>query len=517
MDVKQPSAYILIVLIALALSLADSVQLMAGSRAPLAKTGSVLPMGPLKVNPVNPRYFTDGTGKAIYLTGSHTWNNFQDIGDEDAPPFDYTAYLDFLKDHNHNFIRLWVWEHAAWFQATKEKILFCPMPYERTGPGEALDGKLKFDLNRFNQKFFDRLRARVIAARERGIYVSVMLFQGFSIEIKGVDTDSRYARYLKRMLRRVRLGAMLTEENNPWRGHPFNARNNINGINGDPQGKGDGREIHTMNLPRIMKLQEEYVKKVIDTLNDLDNVLWEISNEGHSDSTLWQYHMINFIHAYEGKKGRRHPVWMTAQWPGGENSALFKSHAESISPNSQDGYKDNPPVADGRKIIISDTDHLWGMGGDYRWIWKSFLTGLNPIFMDPYNGNVLHNPPSYYCVPASPEWELMRKNMGFTLTFAKRIHLVGMVPRPDLASSGYCLAENGKEYLIYTQQNGKVTVDLSHVSGKFIVEWFNPMAGVSQQGLAVKGGASRSFAPPFSGDAVLYLSINKQKRQAQAN
>lgn len=29
-------------------------------------------MGPLTVHPTNPRYFTDGTGKAIYLTGSHT-------------------------------------------------------------------------------------------------------------------------------------------------------------------------------------------------------------------------------------------------------------------------------------------------------------------------------------------------------------------------------------------------------------------------------------------------------------
>src|SRR5678815_18433 len=36
--------------------------------------------GPLRVHPTNPRYFTDGSGKAIYLTGSHTWNNFQDGG-----------------------------------------------------------------------------------------------------------------------------------------------------------------------------------------------------------------------------------------------------------------------------------------------------------------------------------------------------------------------------------------------------------------------------------------------------
>jgi hypothetical protein len=35
--------------------------------------------GPLRVHPANPRYFTDDTGRAIYLTGSHTWANFQEI------------------------------------------------------------------------------------------------------------------------------------------------------------------------------------------------------------------------------------------------------------------------------------------------------------------------------------------------------------------------------------------------------------------------------------------------------
>ncbi len=46
--------------------------------------------GPLRLNPANPRYFTDGTGKAVYLTGSHTWTNFKDMGHSDPPPaFDY--------------------------------------------------------------------------------------------------------------------------------------------------------------------------------------------------------------------------------------------------------------------------------------------------------------------------------------------------------------------------------------------------------------------------------------------
>jgi len=78
--------------------------------------------GPLRVREKNPRYFTDGSGRAVYLTGSHVWSNLKDMGTEDPP-----APLDF---------------------------------------------------GRFNPDYFGRLHDRVAAAGERGIYVSVMLFEG---------------------------------------------------------------------------------------------------------------------------------------------------------------------------------------------------------------------------------------------------------------------------------------------------------------------------------------------------
>ena len=77
--------------------------------------------GPLRVLESNPRYFTDGTGKAVYLTGSHVWWNL--LGGRTwraaclpirPQPFDYGAYLDRLVRHNHNFFRLWTFELTRW-------------------------------------------------------------------------------------------------------------------------------------------------------------------------------------------------------------------------------------------------------------------------------------------------------------------------------------------------------------------------------------------------------------------
>jgi hypothetical protein len=63
--------------------------------------------GPRGVDPANPRYFTDGSGNAILLAGSHTWFTMQDIGACDPPPvFDYDALLDFVQARGYNFSAL---------------------------------------------------------------------------------------------------------------------------------------------------------------------------------------------------------------------------------------------------------------------------------------------------------------------------------------------------------------------------------------------------------------------------
>ena len=71
--------------------------------------------GPLRVSEKNLRYFTDERGKAVYLTGSHTWNNLIDMSpDVQQEYFDYPGYIRWMKKYNHNFFRLWAWELLNW-------------------------------------------------------------------------------------------------------------------------------------------------------------------------------------------------------------------------------------------------------------------------------------------------------------------------------------------------------------------------------------------------------------------
>jgi hypothetical protein len=436
--------------------------------------------GTLRVSEVNPRYFTDNTGKAVYLTGSHTWNNLVDMGPEQPPEaFDFPAYIKWMKELNHNFIRLWAWELLNWnTQGNREERpqvnSVTPHPWLRTGPGSALDGKPKFDLRQHNPAYFERLGQRVRRAAENDIFVSIMLFEGWGLQF------SPHA----------------------FENHPFHPDNNINGIDGDVNDDGSGVSIHTLGDHAITAIQESYVRHVIETVNGFDNVLYEISNENHPPSTAWQYHMIRFIKDLEIDLPKQHPVGMTFQYKGGSNQTLFESPADWISPNPEGGYQDDPPPGDGAKVIITDTDHLWGIGGSHQWVWKSFLRGLNPIFMDPYEGKVLTK-------SFDPSWaDPLRRNLGYTLAFAERIDLIHMVPDGGLASTGYCLAHRGSEYLVYLPEGLEVEIDLSGYPGLYDVAWFNPNSGESSKAEPVEGNRTLSLTSPFGDDdAVVYLKV----------
>jgi hypothetical protein len=441
--------------------------------------------GPLRVHAQNRRYFADRDGRPVYLTGSHTWANLQEWGPTSPPvPFDYPKWLDFMVAHDHNFMRMWIYENFRWAVWNPVDYFFEPLPWARTGPGEALDGKPKFDLEQFDPVWFERMRERVAAARDRGIYVAVMLFEGWSGESKPWSHGPQGP--------------------NPWRGNPFHAANNINDVDGSmPGGVGEGG-VHTLRDPEVIRLQRKYAQKVVETVNDLDNVLYEIGNEHAATgaNTAWQYAMIEYLRQLEESLPWQHPVLMTGQFPHGRNEVLFAGPADAVSPlrwnRAGDAlWQHDPPDAGGAKVVLLDTDHLWGVGGTVDWVWKSFTRGNNPIYMDPWG---------YNHVDPRPAREDVRQAMGATRRLAATLDLTRTIPRPDLASTGYALADAGCDYVIFQPYEGVLGVDLSDAAGPLTVRWLDPVTLAETVGDDVSGGAPTNFRSPFDGFAVLRLS-----------
>lgn len=437
-------------------------------------------LGPLRVLADNPRYFTVDGKRAVYVTGSHTWANLQDMGLSDPPPpFDFAGYLDFLARYGHNFIRLWRWEPPQWNYgaARKGQPSFCtPHPWMRTGPGEAADGKPKFDLTRLDEAYFARLRERVQAAAKRGIYVSVMLFEGHCLQF--------------------------AEEG--WRFHPFHPDNNVNQLSIDWQ------DYYTLNNSKVWELQASYIRKVMDAVGDLDNVLYEVCNEAGPYSTEWQYQVIRFVKEEGRRRGRERPVGMTFQYRGGKNDDLFASPADWISPNPEGGFRDDPPPNDGRKVVLNDTDHLWGEGGNPVWVWKTFTRGHCPLFMD----RIVELSQKVVTwagrapVEDIPGSEEIRRAMGVTARVAGEVALEKMLPLPEVSSSGFSLAYTGHEYIVYIPEGATVEVDLRDAKGTFEVTWVHPVEGSRQKAEPVPGGDWRQLKLP--GPAPMAVLLRKR-------
>lgn len=441
----------------------------------------------LRYNPANPRYFADADGRAVYLTGSHTWATLVEIKGEGDADFDWLGFLDMAQAHGHNFMRLWTWDHPLYAPWTDDVVTFDPMPFARTGPGLALDGLPKFDLTHFNPHYFDRLRQRVVEAGRRGLYVAVMLFEGWCVKWSVPSSDA-------------------------WRSHPFNPANNVNGVNGDTDG--DGRaDVYALASPAVLEHQQAYVRQVVDAVNEFDHVLYEIINEVEDSERgfQWQTHMAAYVRELERGKAKQHPIGITGEGGRQFNPVLFASNADWISPGNGPNreYRYDPPAGDGSKVILADTDHLWGHGGNYRWAWKCFLRGLNPIFMDPWGPVPGRTRTGYAGASLNrrdyPTYAPLRQALGATRRFAERLDLNRMTPRSDFASSRYCLANPGVEYLVYVPDDDRVDVYLGIEPQQFSVEWYHVPTGEQVAAESLAGGGLRHFTSPFGLDSVLYL------------
>jgi len=416
------------------------------------------PLHPLKSNP---RYFADGSGRAVYLTGFHTWSNLVDFGRTQPPErFDYSAYLDQLQRDGDNLIRLWAWELPEY--RTHDQTWYTdPQPWLRTGPGEARDGLPRFDLRRLDKRYFDRLRQRVRAANRRGIYVSVMLFEGW--ESHGAERP---------------LG---------WEAHPFAGGNNVNGIAVDQAGH--GLRFFSGTDSRVLALQRDYVRRVVKAVGRLPNVLFEITNEADASATPWQLGMIRFVRHQLATRGVSRPVGMTFEHDG-SNERLYAGPADWVSPGGH-VFLSDPPLADRRKVSLLDTDHLCGVCGDAGFVWEAFTRGYNVLFMD----DLTH----------APAHERARVALGQARVVADAVDLGHLEPSTYGCSTRYCLVSSGSQYVVYQPDDGPFTLDLPRRRHRYRLDWLSTATGKTANG-RIRAGGETKLTPPFAGPVVVRVS-----------
>jgi hypothetical protein len=87
--------------------------------------------------------------------------------------------------------------------------------------------------------------------------------------------------------------------------------------------------------------------------------------------------------------------------------------------------------------------------------------------------------------------------------FIRSLPFERMTVAPKLSSTGVCLAEDGKHYITYTKNGGKITLDLARGKGSFIGRWFNPRDGKYGRPFEIKAGKPVELSAPDDNDWVL--------------
>ncbi|MHC4404691.1 MAG: DUF6298 domain-containing protein [Planctomycetota bacterium] len=442
--------------------------------------------GVLRVHSENPRYFTDDGGRAIYLAGHQWFNDLQHNAWNSPVKINWDHYLDSMNERNLNYLRSWtVWsvgDPTAGHPSPR-------MPFRRTGPGKALDGRPKFDLHRFDPAFFERLRRQARAAGERGVYMSIMLFEVYGF----MDRDGVYPASL-------------------WAGNVFHGPNNVNDVDTDENHDGHGLEFFFTSDPEVLDIQQAYVKRVIDAVNDLDNVFFEIANE--LEAKRWQYDMIRFVKRYEATRPKQHLVYMSpggrdrdGRWSPVPKDDVVDSPADlySVTRGWNKSYRKDPPVESRGKPVFMDMDHVAvDNDGDNPWNnnpttpWKLLTRGYHQCMYD-------HD----WWKPGTTggPWETTRRNVGLTAAVAREMDLAGMSPRGDLSTTGYCLASPGREYVVFSPGREPFSVKGLLPGREYRFRWVDVSKArvVSQGSLKPPAGVHR-FETVLN-DAVLYLAL----------
>jgi len=460
--------------------------------------------GLLRVHPDSPRWFTDGTRNAngcltaIYLGGHQIFVDLQDNSfnkewtkDMNRPEdpgararlLDWNGYLDFLREQRFNYLRGWIiWSTGSGTAAPPYRVAH-PMPFLRTGPGNANDGSPKFDLHRFDDTFFQRLHDRAKGLQERGIYLSVMLFELYGF-LDGEAVDGQ------------RL----------WEGNVVHRMNNVNGLDVDRNQNGLGEEFFSLEDPEILKIQKAYLEKMVDAVNDLDNVFWEICNEGPAASLAWQLEMLRHLKASEARRAKQHLVllspggWAPGGWSLMPEQQFVDSPADCIATAAGWIDQNDPKTYDIKRPVFMDLDHVAPGSSDPALVWRALTRG--------YHFN-LYDQPFEQPQSEARAWQVVRANVRQTRCLAEQVeNWDRMVPRDDLSSTRYCLADEGQEYIVYASEQDDIVVKGLRVGEKYRREWFNTaQASREDPGQFISDAPEVVLRPPCP-RVVLFLTLD---------
>lgn len=432
--------------------------------------------GPIALHPANPHYFLFREKPTVLITSGEHYGAVLN-GD-----FDYVKYLDALAADSLHLTRTFsgayvepqgAFNIAENTLAPKPGRFICPWA-RADQPGYANGGN-KFDLTRWDDAYFARLKDFVAQAAKRGVIVEMNLFCPMY-------------------------------EDTQWKLSPMHSANNVNGI-----GMIGRNEVYTLdkNGP-LLAIQEKLVRKIVAELRDADNVYYEICNEPYFGGVTmdWQHHIADVITDGEKDFPARHLI--SQNIANGSRKienphpavSIFNFHYAHPPDAVRENYGLNRMIGDNETGFKGTADDHYRMEA-----WEFILAGGGLYNNLDYSFTAGNEDGTFVYPPKQPGGGNpgFRRQMKVLVDFINGFDFIRMKPLSAALTGSLpkgarsqVLAEPGRQYAVYFKGAPRFEWQLDLPPGKYRVEWLDAVTGrqVSGRDFDHAGGRAPFENPP---------------------
>jgi len=416
---------------------------------------------PIALHPENPHYFLYKNKPAILVTSGEHYGAVLNLD------FNYNKYLDELHSEGLNMTRTFsgmYCEQPGAFNITNNTLAPVSMkyitPWARSETPGYKNGGNKFDLTKWDEKYFERLKDFLGEAAKRNIIVEFALFCPFY-------------------------------EDGMWAISPMHPSNNVNATPDIAR-----TDVYTLDKNgSLLDIQKNLVKKLVTELNGFDNIIYEICNEPYFGGITmeWQHAIADVISGAEKELSKKHLISQNIQ---NGFSLVADPHPDVSVFNWHYAY---PPVTIALNYHLNKAlgDNETGFRGvsdsTYRFEGWRFLTA----------GGALFNHLDYSFIPGQESGEhkydttqpgggsdALRKQLSYLKKFIEGFDFVKMKPDSALVDDDglrwNAIAEKGKQYAIYFIDDKLSDISLNIPTGKYKVMWMHPLSGKYEKSISVK-------------------------------
>jgi hypothetical protein len=456
--------------------------------------------GPLSLYSENPHYFLFGGKPTVLVTSGEHYGAVLNCD------FDYQRYLETLQAENLNLTRIFSGSYREVAEnSTISGNTLAPAAGKFLAPWRQKDGK--FDLTKWDDDYFARLKNFVSYADRSGVVVEVVLFCPFYDDCV-------------------------------WNASPMNVRNNVNGI-------GDIRRMEVLALKSpLIETQDRMVAKVVSELRDFDNIYYEICNEPYLGNVKpsWQEHIAKTIAKAEAGFAKKHLI--AQNWANGSSAIKQQNPLVSVF----NFHYSRPPAAVGmnwklgKPIGNNESGFDGGADATYRIQGWDFLMAGGALYNNlDYSFAVGHEDGRFVPPENTPGGgsATLRRQLRHLRAFFDQIPFWRMQPADTRMAHGpegtsvRVLSEAGKIYAVYMHHGRPVRdarppyqIDRTAASrqltlrlptGHYRATWRDTTSGADVKSESFESGrgvGTTLTSPVYSEDIALVLRVVDQTARA---